>query len=102
MIDPATIGTSASTASIIAKITELLNRLRKHSANKEVYDMVRDLQAEQSKLETKIRDAETEVTRLDGLITDLKRDHIADIAKLKTEHDDKIKAMTADPGPRDS
>jgi glucan phosphorylase len=95
MIDPATVGTSAS---ILAKITELFNRLRQHQTNKEVYDIVRDLQSEQSKLETKIKEAEAEVAQLKQAMTVLKQRHAAEITQLKQAHAEDIKRMTAEPG----
>lgn len=95
MIDPATVGT---TASILKTIGELFKRLRERQDNKEVYDIVRDLQTEQSKLDTKIKDAEADVTRLKDEMAKLKEKHAAEIAQLKAAHEEKIKAMTADPG----
>ena len=95
MIDPAT---TATTAAILKTIGELFNRLRQHQTNKEVYDIVRDLQAEQSKLETKIREAEAEVTRFNEAITALKQRHAAEITQLKQTHAEDIKRMTAEPG----
>jgi predicted nucleic acid-binding Zn-ribbon protein len=74
------------TITIIKKCAELFQGLRKRQNDKETFDMVRDLQAEQSNLETQIKEAESEMTRLNGLITDLKRDYADEIAKLKKEH----------------
>ena len=88
----------ATTGSIVKTIADLFKRLRDHQNNKEVFDIVRDLQTEQSKLEAQIKEADAEVTRLREEMAHLKTAHAAEIAKLNEAHAQEIARRNSNPG----
>src|ERR1700730_4390815 len=82
-----------TTAELIALIKPLLERLRKYMKNKEVFDIVHQIEAHQKELEAKVIEGESEIVRLKTAhaqeIAQLKEEHAAEIAKLN-EKDEKM------------
>jgi predicted nucleic acid-binding Zn-ribbon protein len=83
------------TITIIKKCAELFQGLRKRQNDKETFDIVRDLQSEQTKLEAQIRAAEAEVTRVNEAMDKLKTDHADAITELKQAHAAEISQFKA-------
>ena len=76
-----------TTPELIAIIKPLLERLRKYMKNKEVFDIVHQIEAHQKELEAKINEAETQLAELNDAhaaeIARLTQKHAAEIAKFK-------------------
>ncbi len=81
-----------TTAELITIIKPLLERLRKYMKNKEVFDIVHQIEAHQKELESKVMEYESEIARLKTAHTQeidrLTREYSATITKFK-ERDEK-------------
>ena len=75
-----------TTEAIIAATAKLLERLGKLVKNKEVFDIVRDVQVRQRELETNTKQAEAQAEELQKEMTQLKKAHSQEIANLREAH----------------
>lgn len=77
-----------TTAELIAIIKPLLDRLRKYMKNKEVFDIVHEIEANQRELESKTSEADSQIQELNAAhaaeITRLEQEHAAEITNLKS------------------
>jgi len=75
-----------TTEAIIAASWKALERLRKLMKNKEVFDIVHEVEAHQKELESKVIKAEAKIKELETEIARLEESHSTEIARLREKH----------------
>lgn len=85
-----------TTEAIIAAIAKLTEKLSKFVKNKEVFDVVREIQTYQKELETNATQAESKVTKLEEEMAHSKQAHSQEIARLRQGHAEEIARLKLD------
>lgn len=79
-----------TTAALIGEAWSLLEKLRKLMNSKEVFDIVRELEKTQKKIDSKAIQAELKVKHLEEEISQIKKSYSAEIDRLNQEHASEI------------
>jgi hypothetical protein len=82
-----------TTEALIAVCSKLFEKLRKLVKDKEVFEIVRDLQDRQADLETNAKNAEAQVASFQNEIATMKEQHASEIERLNTLHSQEMAEM---------